>query len=386
MWECSYAREPFDLRLLIVWGLRRLWTVLAGLLAGALIVGGGYYLYHQVLTGERLYSVTSSYEALYGEDPNLGYEYTYINGYTWNMLVTTDLFMDMLAAEMEKDVSLKGFLENNPEFTQQPEKYLSADLPSDLRLPVTVVTAPDPELAKSLNTAVQKAMEALGEYKPEIQRISVVDTEDAVLIDRTPRLLQAVILGAVSGALFVLFLMFCHFCMKDGILVPETFTFRFGIPALGAVAQGEDILCDADRANVKYIFREKKLVAVTAVDPSADLRAVERLLPKDGGQEYLLIPEFGQVPEGAEYLRQADGILLVVSAGNDSGRKIMHCLENLKIQGCHADGALLINGDRKLLNAYYLGDLPGLWQRKRTAAGSSRMLEKEKERKKGEMI
>ncbi len=355
MWECSYAKEPFDLRLLVLWGLRRIWTVILGTLVGALIVGGGYFIWNEVIAGQKQYSVTTLYEAVYGSDPKTQYEYTYINAFTWNELVTTDLFLDFLKEEAAKEGDLVEALLTEDSFVLHPENYLSAALPSDLRMPTTTVTTSDPELSIALNRAVQRAMEALGEYKLEIERIMVADTEDPILVDNTPRTLQASILGAVSGALFVLFILFCYYCMSEGIWVPESFTFRFGIPMLGAVAGEERQLSETDVANLAYCFRGKKRIAVTAVDPQLDLKAVVAALPVIPDAEYVCIPSFEQVPQAAEYLRDADGILLAVKAGSDSGRRIMHLLESLKLQDCQVSAALLWDADKWLLHTYYFG-------------------------------
>ena len=355
MWECSYAKEPFDLRLLVLWGLRRIWIVIVGTVLGALIVGGGYCLWNGVITGEKQYSVTTMYEVVYGSDPKTQYEYTYINDFTWNQLVTTDLFLEFLKEQGEKEGADVAALLQEESFVQHPENYLAADLPSDLRMPTTTVTTSDRELSVALNRAVQGAMEALGEYKLEIQRIMVADTEEPVLVDNTPRTVQASILGAVSGALFVLFALFVHYCMSEGIWVPETFTFRFGIPMLGAVAASEKNLRDTDAADLAYHFRGKKQIAVTAADPKLDLKAAAACLPVMPEVEYVCIPSFEQVPEAAQHLRKADGILLIVEAGTDGGRRIMHLLESLKVQECQVTGALLWNADRRLMDAYYFG-------------------------------
>lgn len=359
MWECSYAKEPFDLRLLVLWGLRRVWIVILGTVLGALFLGGGYCLWNGVIIGEKQYSVTTMYEVIYGSDPNTQYEYTYINDFTWNQLVTTDLFLDFVKEQAEKEADTLAALLQEEDFMKHPENYLAADLPSDLRMPTTTVTTSDRELSEALNRVVQRAMEALGEYKLEIERIMVADTQEPVLVDNTPRTLQASILGAVSGALFVLFALFVYFCMSEGIWVPETFTFRFGIPMLGAVGVSESVLSETDEANMTYYFRGKKQIAVTAADPGLDLKAVVKCLPVVPDLTYVCIPSFEQVPQAAEFLRKADGILLIVEAGENGGRRIMHLLESLKVQDVQVTGALLWNADRKLLNRYYFGRRKG---------------------------
>ena len=114
--------------------------------------------------------------------------------------------------------------------------------------------------------------------------------------------------------------------------MPETFTFRFGIPMLGAVGASESVLSETDEANLTYYLRGKKQIAVTAADPRLDLKAVVKCLPMIPGLEYVCIPSFEQVPLAAECLRKADDILLIVEAGENGGRRIMHLLEDLKVQ------------------------------------------------------
>ena len=42
MWQCSYAKEPFDTRLFVLRCIKKWKIVLSGILLGMLILGGGY--------------------------------------------------------------------------------------------------------------------------------------------------------------------------------------------------------------------------------------------------------------------------------------------------------------------------------------------------------
>lgn len=292
-----------------------------------------------------MYSVTSQYNVVYGSDPSTNYPYSYINAYTWKTWMTTDFFQELISDQL----TLEGITLTK----EQLDMYVTADLPSDLEMPITVVTTPDRELSVALNRAVQGAMKAFGEQKIEIVTLGVVDTGAPITVDNSPRTVQAGILGAVSGTLFVLFVMFVRYCLEEAVWVPETFTFRFGIPAIGLIAAGEEILQDADACNLYYLFEGKKKIAVTAADPELDLNAVTECLPVMKGCEYICIPSMEQVPEAAKALRQVDAVLLIVEAGANCGRNVMHLLEKMKLQDVKVTGALLWNGDRKLLEAYY---------------------------------
>lgn len=345
MWENTFAKEPFDCRLMILRLFQKIWIPVLGALAGALLLGGGYWLWNEVIAGDKLYTITSTYDVLYGEDPQTGFRYTYINNHTWNTWMDTDHFQEKIVGRLaEEGITLTK---------EQLADYLAADLPSDLEIPITIVTTPDKELTEQLNRAVQAAMVDFGEERIEIVRLNVVDTGVTLLVDNSPRTVQASILGAVAGTLFVLFMMFIRFCLKEAVWVPETFTFRFGIPAIGLIAAEEEKLSEEDCENLRSLFGGRKRIAVTAWDPQLDLNAAKEALPKTEGCEYVCIPSMEQVPQAAGLLREADGVLLVVEAGESCGRNIMHLLHNMKIQDISVTGALLWNGDRKLLKAYY---------------------------------
>lgn len=55
--EASYAKEPFDLRLLLLRLGRNLWKILALTILGTVLFGGGYYVKNvllQPISGMRL--------------------------------------------------------------------------------------------------------------------------------------------------------------------------------------------------------------------------------------------------------------------------------------------------------------------------------------------
>ena len=61
MWQCDYGKEPFDMRLFVLLCARRLWVVLAGILAGLVLTGGIYYVKNVTLGGIIPYTMDSKY-------------------------------------------------------------------------------------------------------------------------------------------------------------------------------------------------------------------------------------------------------------------------------------------------------------------------------------
>lgn len=357
----GFVKEPFDCRLMFLRLIRCIHMPILGILMGALILGSGYYLWNGHLSGEDTYRITSEYEVTYAIAPQSDNEYTYINGVTWNSWLTTDVFTEMILEEYEAG-------DHTTELSKaQLEGYLAATLPSDLGMPSTIVTTPDADLAVRLDQALQKAMLRFGEEKIEIATLRVVDTDGPILVDRTPRTVQASVLGAVSGALFVLFVMFVKFCLNGAIWVPETFTYRYGVPMIGTLAAHEEALSETDAANVIYLAgkcleenagaaatESEQMIALTAVDPQLDLQAVMRCMPGIPGAVYVCVPSVEQVPESYQVLREAAAVFLAVKAGEDGEERIRHMLENMRLQDVTVTGAILTEADRTLLKAYYL--------------------------------
>lgn len=363
MWECNYGKEPFDLKLMVLRLIKNIWIPLLGTIAGLMLVVGAYYLL--TIHGKpRQYEITTTYYVDYATAPWLDATY-YINDFTWNTWVKSD---ELIGSIREKAAMAETATK------EQMQGYLSASLESDLNVPVFTVRTEDVSLTLLLNEALKETLFEFADRQKEIQEIRVVDTEGPhpVIIDN--RTVQALILGSVLGLFFTLVIMGIRYLCDDSIRIPNTFTYRYGIPMLGVIEcpssmeakdSMEDDSIEKDgclsaevREHLKYVFREKGQIAVTATDPDADIQAAVQVL---GAERYESVPWVVGDPGAVTALRKAEGILLLVKAGAYNGKRIEKVLEFLRIQGCTVDGALLWNGDRKLIQAYFL---PGTFGRK----------------------
>lgn len=353
MWEWNYAKEPFDMKLLVLRLVKNIRIPVIAALLGAAIIGGGYFLIGTLFGGPDMYEATSTYYVEYATDPQNGNEYTYINYASWDTWIKSDYFVDMIwseALESGLDAEKCGIEK------QDLPSFLAADLPSDLRMPTSTVKTENEELTGILVSAVEKSFLTFANAQKEIDAIKVVDTTQVSLVDKDIRTLRACILGAVLSVFFTLVIMLLSFIADDGVYLPQTFACRYGIPALGAVTgYGEDLkLQKGTMENIGYRFSNCKTIAVTSVEEETDLRAVASLLAKqqETDKEYICIPAILQVPEAGEILRETDGILLLVKAGACNGKQIEKTLHQLKIQDCKVEGVLLTDADEKLINAY----------------------------------
>lgn len=344
MQELKFAKEPFDSKLFILGFWKKIWIVLVAMVVGLVVVGGCNYLAKVVFGGPTQYEITTSYYVDYYMDPQTGAVNNYVNEATWESLIDTDWFVDRI---WEHALELGLVPESCNVKREDLNGLLSADLLTDIHIPYSMVVTESPELTKVLNDAVQLTFMDFGEQQPEMLDVRVLDETPLQEKDRDDRTLRACILGAVLGAFFACVGISLWVIADDSIIVPETFSYRYAIPMLGVLGKGEKELSEEAMANIRYRFREKKDVAVTAITSG---EAVECSWPT--GFKWVN----SENPETRfESLRQAEGVLLCVEAGKRNSKEIEHCLHELAVQEIAVQGALLYKGDRKLIKTYRMG-------------------------------
>lgn len=355
MWECSYAKEPLDLKLLLLRLARKLWLLLlAGVLGGG-VAGGGYYLGKVILGPKAMYEATTAYYVDYAIDPTTENVYTAINNFTWNTLVKMDTFTNVVLSNLKRDESggIIGYLEKQELTKEQLVQYLSADLPSDWRMPIGKVATETPELTMNLSEALESAFLKFGSDQKEINEIRVIDRPtQANLVKNDVRTLRAFITGIVLTLFFVGLAIIVYFIIDDSIYIPSTFEYRYGIPMLGTVKSLEI------RQNFNYLFREMTSIAVTAVDSEISLFDVKEQMEHILGDSikektFICIPSTEQCPEAVERLRETEGRLLVVRPGARDGKRVEHMVQFMEKQNCKVTAALLWNADERLIRLYY---------------------------------
>ena len=94
MWEGSYEKELFDLRLTVLRLIAGLDKVLVFTLAGTLLFGGGYYVKNVLLRGEKQYGITSTYRVEYVVEEEKDVGVVYINEMSWNTYLHSQEFLD----------------------------------------------------------------------------------------------------------------------------------------------------------------------------------------------------------------------------------------------------------------------------------------------------
>ena len=357
--ECHYEKEPLDLRLILLRVWKQKWLIAAVTLLGTLIFGGGYYLKNIVIPPTQ-YAAMSLYQVEYKMDPISHLEYTYINSDTWRRWMSTQEFLDILYGNLEGTDEARIDRETM-------KSYLSAELLTDLRMPDTIVTTPDPQLSLRLAAAVEESMVDFAGIQQGIESISVVDPAVDTVVSNDARPLNACILSAGVSFLLILALVLLVEISADSIWLPATISKRFGVKVLGtaeAKTLGE---------NVRYLLQGKDRVGVLAVEENTDIAGVVRLLKAAEGKiveveaveaknagsaaaphrQWIPLPSVELCPEVCETIRSLDGLVLSVNAGRGQSKRLEEMLAYLKTQDCAVDAVFLAEADESLIRQYY---------------------------------
>lgn len=364
--SCNHGKEPLDLKLLLLRLCRQAHIIVFVTLFSTILFGGGYYLKNVALV-QKQYAAMSLYQVEYRMDPISHLEYTYINGETWKRWMITEEFLDILYGRLDgtEDAGIARDV---------MKTYLSAELLTDLRMPDTIVMTPDAALTLRLAAAVEESMVEFAGHQKGIDNIRVVDPAVDTRVYNTSRPLNACILSALLGLLFVTAVLALRELGSDSLWLPAQITARFGVKALAPAGR------DSLGADLRYLLREKRNIGVMAVaedvDSSAWVKelcaaAQESLGSQEAeGHEWIALPDPEICPEVCTILSGLDGLVLVISAGNHAGGRLEGVLAQLALYDRVPDAVLLTNRDELLLRCYYGKEtLLKLWKKRDIRAG-----------------
>ncbi len=358
MWEGSYGREPFDLRLTVLRLAACLDKVLVFTLAGTLLFGGWYYVKNVLLRPETMYGVTSVYRVDYVVEEEKDVGVVYINEMSWNTYLHSEEFLAAVMGHMEANAGSVDGGWTDSITAEQVSDSLTAYLASDLRVPSTTVITDNEAASLFMARAVEQAMtEEFAEGIREISDIRVIDapeTAEEVIPDVRPG--RAFALSAVLSCFFTVVILLLKETGDDNIWLPATIRMRYGVRAVGTLES------PGLSENLRHIFEGKQKVAVCGIQAETDPAAILAALRErcgEGLEGWYAVPSPIVCPESGRVLREAEGILLAVQAGAHAGKQTEYCLEYLKEQDCEVTAAVLWNADEKLLQAYYFGRRPG---------------------------
>lgn len=391
VFTCKYGNEPADLKLLLIYIIKRVRFIVYFMLIGAIIFASAYYLKTFVLIEEKEYVATGELYLVYADDVRL--DNVYINDYTWQTLVQTDKAIAYAMERIDSSVS-EAYL----------KEVVSAGLVSDVRFVTLKVTTNDPDLSVEIAQAFQGAIKELGEEMVDIESVTVfTEADSAVEVTADDRTFRMACTGAVIGILLSFFGIILQYVFDDSIYVINQFERRFGIPVIGICLRtkgnensrenlvGRKRKIDPSRLwgqqAIKVNFRtftkgcKRIVVADTSLKEKNDypfelIKDAKQQLEQDEllaiamgerkeedafftAEDYTLI-KTASINVDAEVVTEcatADGVILLVQTGAHNGKLLERAIDLLIKQGCNIVGALLYDGDASLLKMYYFDTL-----------------------------
>lgn len=319
MWQCSYAKEPFDVRLFAIRCIQKWKVVLISTIVGAVLLGGGYYAKNVMLAGKLPYTVINKYYVEYAVDPDEGDRYSYFEAYTFNDWMKSDVYVPEMVNKLSVVMTEEEFI-----------TYYQASLAADLRMPYLTVTYPDPQVALEISDLLTEAMIDFASNQKEIDSITRVDVAGPTLEIRDIRTARAFVLGGVLGAFVSAVSLAIMLVLDEKIYVPETFSKRYGIPMVGYVDLDGEVSADVS-ANLSYLFKECKEIG------EIDVANAEGL------------------SDAADTLRAMEGNLLVIHAGETVGKTVESVLDLCGKQDIKVTAAILVDANDTFIRRYRFG-------------------------------
>lgn len=391
--SCKYENEPADLKLLLIYFIKRIRFVCYFAIFGALIFASVYYLKTFVFVEEHQYVATGELYLIYADDVRL--ENVYINDHTWQNLVHTDKAIDCAMEYIDDATVTEDFL----------KEAVTAGLVSDARFVTLKVTTNNPELSIQIAQAYQIAIKELGEEMVDIDTISVfteADSAEEIISDN--RTFRMACTGAVIGTVLSFLGIILQYVFDDSIYIAKQFEQRFGVPVIGICLRAkknetvsENLVGQKGGAaksrlwgrqviklNFRTLTADCQKIAVTDTSlrnknefPFELLRDAKQKLEQDellaiamgnlkdedafytsANHSLLRLAPINEDAEVATECAKADGVILLVQMGAHNGKLLERTMDLLVKQDCNVIGALLYDGDPSLLKMYYFDPLP----------------------------
>lgn len=382
----QFGEEQLNRRARYLRVLGRLWTVPTASGLSALLFFLVYFLATSVFSGAREYRYESKLYLDYAMNEGTQTAYDYYNGWTWNDLLSSEPALS--------DAILAALPEGCGPETVREEVH--AAILSDIRIMTVTVTDHSPERAALIGEAVNQALTHFGDTAREFDQIRLMSSTGPSLVTWSNRTKNAILLGAVLGALAGIALLLLKETLNEAVYVPEEAERRYGLPVLGVLrvrpgqkrTESEEreltanlarfaLHCRVDaRADARAdapadALREDALQAApspAAVREAAEDRGARGAVAADGTDAPALTAvslldlslEPGQQIEGmrvvdpADYesLRRAPGVVLAVRYGAQDGPAVLRLLSVLRQQDCPAGALVLDRADERFLKKY----------------------------------
>ena len=339
-------KEPLNLKLLMLFLLKKIWILLCGTVLMAVLFGGIYYLKNYVFAPAAEYVAISQLYLTYADDVRL--ENVYINDYTWQTLADSDACVEEAKKNLSFDCS-----------NEYLRDVATAGLESDVRL--VTVTAESPERAVAIANAYEKAIQSLGERMVDVDEVQIfTSASTAVKKEWDNRTVRMSVTGAVVGFIASLVILLFVFAVDDSVYLPETTKIRYGIPTLACFDKSGKYINDRQRKetemNMNTVLEGKTKVFLSDISGPEGIKSelTDSIREQLGEAGKVLLPADGILknPEAVKEMKESDGVIVLIKAGAGNGKQIEEALDFLEVQELKVLGSILYDVDAKTLLCY----------------------------------
>ena len=345
-------KEPFNIKLFVLFLVKNIQAVVFSLLLGAALFGTGYFLVNVVFAPGKDYVAESGLYLTYADEVRL--ENVYINDYTWQDLAASDVCVDEVLKELTFDISRDELLAS---ISVKPE--------SDVRFVVIKATTKDPAKSVAIANAYEHAVTAMAEKMVDLKEVQVFNSaKEAKPIVFENRLARMAATGAVVGFVLGLLFLFLKFVYDDSVSLPEQTYIRYGINTLLCVTKEGAAVSDWDKTagknNLQEVLGGKTKVVFTDIsgekgcekeETAKRMADISEILPKDVTLH--AADGLNQNADAIVQCKEADGVILLIRANAHNGKLIERALDYLRIQDVPIFGIILYDTPAKKMLRYF---------------------------------
>lgn len=311
-----YLEQGIDLKRFILVLGRKLWLLLAGILAGALIGGISYKVITNITNGEPEYQANADYYITFNFD-EFNYGADYYNAYTWDGILRDDPIVDYALTLLPKEIT-----------KDMVKAAVTGEMLGDYRILTVHVRCESKEKADLIAKAYEESLWNFGQEIELLTSVELWSQEEAVLFEKNTKTANAALLGAVILFLFVAFGLLLYYVLEDAVYVEKDGVQRFGLPVYGLLTKGNDelqkqILED----NLNYVFGNTDVETWNG----------ERM----------------PLAEDYERLRGMKHLFVNIPWGRNNGRQIERVISQMQLQGCEVKGFIVTQAEDWFVKSYY---------------------------------
>lgn len=325
-----YFKQGIDLkRLTLVLG-KKIWLLLAGAIAGAVLGGITYKAVTNITNGEPEFRASADYYITFFKDGA-----DYFNAYTWDGILRDDPIVDyaleLLPEEITKDMV---------------KAAVSGEMLGDYRILTVHVNAETKEKADRIAKAYQDSLWHFAQEMELLNTVELWSQEEAVPFEKNNKTGNAAFLGALIAGLLVAFGLLFYYVLEDAFYVEKDAEARFDLPVYGLLTRENDkVQRQIYDNNLEYVFGGSGVL-----EHNRESKEKEA-----AGKNEIRIWDGEKIPENKDFaqLRNEKKLLVNIPWGRNNGRQVERVLRQLELQKCEVKGLVITGADDRFVKAYY---------------------------------